>query len=272
MRKRWDETMQKRSGGFRTHSRFDPLIGVCVGCRDTGARGAFQRCMLRCAMRADATSFLRPTASGKDTSRRLRAPQTPRPRSPFHPARRVRTRPTARHPGRNSLRTTPRCCHCPHRPVMSREHPAARGSTTAADAGVGGQNLFSSQAGSGTRPAGEASSSGTAPQGRSEADIGKDAARRQQKREGGRSSAERMFDVRFERWLRLAFELRGFTRRACSSPRGRDRREAGLRLRSRAEFSSDSEAAGPCELGHGCKPRGVVHACSFPVFAFFGAE
>ena len=85
---------------------------------------------------------------------------------------------------------------------------------SAADAGVGGQNLFSSQAGSGTRPAGEASSSGTAPQGRSEADIGKDAARRQQKREGGRSSAERMFDVRFERWLRLAFELRGFTRRA----------------------------------------------------------
>ena len=73
-----------------------------------------------------------------------------------------------------------------------REHLAARGSTTAADAGVGGQNLFSSQAGSGTRPAGEASSSGTAPQGRSEADIGKDAARRQQKREGGRSSAERM--------------------------------------------------------------------------------
>ena len=153
-----------------------------------------------------------------------------------------------------------------------REHLAARGSTTAADAGVGGQNLFSSQAGSGTRPAGEASSSGTAPQGRSEADIGKDAARRQQKREGGRSSAERMIDVRFERWLRLAFELRGFTRRACSSPRGGDHREAGLRLRSRAEFSSDSEAAGPCELGHGCKPRGAVHACSFPVFAFFGAE
>ena len=222
-------------------------------------------------MRADAGSFLRPTASGKDTSRRLRAPQTPRPRSPFHPARRVRTRPTARHPGRNSLRTTPRCCHCPYRPVMSREHPAARGSTTAADAGVGGQNLFSSQAGSGTRPAGEASSSGTAPQGRSEADIGKDAARRQQKREGGRSSAERMM-----------FASRGGCGSPsncgashggrCSSPRGRDRREAGLRLRSRAEFSSDSEAAGPCELGHGCKPRGVVHACSFPVFAFFGAE
>ena len=183
--------MQKRSGGFRTHSRFDPLIGVCVGCRDTGARGAFQRCMLRCAMRADAGSFLRPTASGKDTSRRLRAPQTPRPRSPFHPARGVRTRPTARHPGRNSLRTTPRCCPW-LRGGARREHLAARGSTTAADAGVGGQNLFSSQAGSGTRPAGEASSSGTAPQGRSEADIGKDAARRQQKREGGRSSAERM--------------------------------------------------------------------------------
>ena len=61
-----------------------------------------------------------------------------------------------------------------------------------ADAGVGGQNLFSSQAGSGTRPAGETLSSCTALQGRSEADIGKDAARRQQKREGGRSSAERM--------------------------------------------------------------------------------
>ena len=128
LRKRWDETMQKRSGGFRTHSRFDPLIGVCVGCRDAGVRRTFQRCMLRCAIRADAGSFLRPTARGKGTSRRLRAPQTPRPRSPCHPARCVRTRPTARHPGRNSLRTTPRCCHCPYRPVMSREHPAARGS------------------------------------------------------------------------------------------------------------------------------------------------
>ena len=88
----------------------------------------------------------------------------------------------------------------------------------------------------------------------------------------GRAKLGGKDDVRFERWLRLAFELRGFTRRACSSPRGGDRREAGLRLRSRAESSSDSEAAGPCELGHGCKPRGVVHACSFPVFAFFGAE
>ena len=69
-----------------------------------------------------------------------------------------------------------------------REHAAARGSTAQQRTQ---QNLFSSQAGSGTRPAGEASSSGTAPQGRSEADIGKDAARRQ-KREGGRRSAERM--------------------------------------------------------------------------------
>ena len=142
---------------------------------------------------------------------------------------------------------------------------------SAADAGVGGQNLFSSQAGSGTRPAGEASSSGTAPQGRSEADIGKDAARRQQKREGGRSSAERMM-----------FASRG----GCGSPSNCGASHGGRAAHlveetaerldygcvSRAEFSSDSEAAGPCELGHGCKPRGVVHACSFPVFAFFGAE
>ena len=221
-------------------------------------------------MRADAGSFLRPTARGKGTSRRLRAPQTPRPRSPFHPARGVRTRRTARHPGRNSLRTTPRCClGCEG--GARREHLAARGSTTAADAGVGWQNLFSSQTGSGTRPAGEASSSGTATQGRSEADIGKDAARRQQKREGGRSSAERMM-----------FASRG----GCGSPSncgashgGRAAHlveETAERLEygcvSRAEFSSDSEAAGPCELGHGCKPRGAVHACSFPVFAFFGAE
>ena len=186
-------------------------------------------------MRADATSFLRLTASARDTSRRLRAPQTPRPRSPFHPARRVRTRPTARHPGRNSLRTTPRCCpwlrggRPPRAPRSAGQHHSSRRRRRRAEP----LQLPGWQR---DAPAGEASSSGTAPQGRSEADIGKDAARRQQKREGGRSSAERMFDVRFERWLRLAFELRGFTRRACSSPRGRDRREAGLRLRSRAEF------------------------------------
>ena len=219
-------------------------------------------------MRADAGSFLRPTASGKDTSRRLRAPQTPRPRSPFHPARGVRTRPTARHPGRNSLRTTPRCCPWLRggRPPRA---PRSAGQHLAADAGVGGQNLFSSQAGSGTRPAGEASSSGTAPHGRSEADIGKDAARRQQKREGGRSSAERMM-----------FASRG----GCGSPSNCGASHGGraahlveetaerLDYGCVREQSSDSEAAGPCELGHGCKPRGVVHACSFPVFAFFGAE
>ena len=66
-----------------------------------------------------------------------------------------------------------------------REHAAARGSTAQQRAQ---QNLFSSQAGSGPRPAGTSSSSVAAPQGR-EADISADAAR-QRKREGGRSSAE----------------------------------------------------------------------------------
>ena len=119
---------------------------------------------------------------------------------------------------------------------------------TAADAGVGGQNLFSSQAGSGTRPAGEASSSGTAPQGRSEADIGKDAARRQQKSEGGRSSAERMM-----------FASRG----GCGSPSNCGASHGGRAAHlveetaERMDYGcvreqrSDSEAAGPCELGQG---------------------
>ena len=191
MRKRWNETMQKRSGGFRTHSRFDPLIGVCVGCRDTGARGAFQRCMLRCAIRADAGSFLRPTASGKDTSRRLRAPQTPRPRSPCHPARRVRRCAHTSHgaaPGPQQPANNPTLLPLPVSPGHVARTPRSAGQQpSAADAGVGGQNLFSSQAGRGTRPAGEASSSGTALQGRSEADIGTDVARqRGQAKLGGK--------------------------------------------------------------------------------------
>ena len=39
--------------------------------------------------------------------------------------------------------------------------------------------------------------------------------------ENARAGEARRKDVGFERWLRLSFELRGFTRRACSSPRGR---------------------------------------------------
>ena len=186
--------MQKRSRGFRTRARSNPLIPLC----GEWARG---RSTARNAMHGGRTVGHQPSASAKNASRRLRAPQMTRARacSPVHPARRVRrTRHTALHPGRSETpRTIRPCLRCPQRPWLRGGRPpraprSAGQHRTAADAGVGGQNLFSSQAGSGTRPAGEASSSGTAPQGRSEADIGKDAARRQQKREGGRSSAERM--------------------------------------------------------------------------------
>ena len=247
--------MQKRSGGFRTHSRFDPLIGVCVGCRDAGARGAFQRCMLRCAMRADAGSFLRPTARGKGTSRRLRAPQTPgeRPRSPFHPARRARCAHTSHGaapgpqqpannptllplpvspghvartprsagqqpsaadadastggqnlagaaPGLQQPPNNPTLLPLPVTPVAARTGPVSCGARApcrgaqqprAAGEGFSGQNLFSSQAASGTPAAGAAASSARAPHGRLEADIGGDATR-QRKRE----AAERLLASR----------------------------------------------------------------------------
>jgi len=74
-------------------------------------------------------------------------------------------------------------------PRSAGHHPSA------AAAGLSGSRLLSSQAGSGTCPAGAASSSGDAAQGRPKAEIGADAARERRKQAGkdirkGRSLAE----------------------------------------------------------------------------------
>ena len=87
---------------------------------------------------------------------------------------------------------------------------------SAAAAGLSGSRLFSSQAGSGTCPAGAAASSGAAPQGRHEAEIGAGAACERRKQAGkdvrkGRSLAE-VGAAFFE--LRRAW---GCRQRVCSS-------------------------------------------------------
>jgi hypothetical protein len=91
---------------------------------------------------------------------------------------------------------------------------------SAAAAGLSGSRLFSSQAGSGTCPAGAAASSGAAPQGRHEAEIGAGAACERRKQAGkevrkGPSLAE-VGEAFFE--LRCAW---GCSRRVCSSRRGK---------------------------------------------------
>ena len=186
------------------------------------------RASLRCAMRAGAGSARRPSASARETSRRRRrAPQTGSATQPVppgavcaHGARRAR-------PGSSSLRTNPVLL-----PLsvalgglsgpsgVAREPRSAVHPPSAAAADLSGSRLFSSQAGSGTCPEGAAASSGAAPQGRPEADIGADAARERRKQAGkdvrkGRSLAE-VGAAFFE--LRRAW---GCRQRVCSSRCGK---------------------------------------------------
>ena len=215
--------MQKRSRSLGSFRARIPLIGLCgVGCRDTDARAS-----LRCAMRAGAGSARRPSSARGASRRRRRTPQTGSATQPVppgavcaHGARRAR-------PGSSSLRTNPVLLPLSvalgglsgpsgvARAPRSAVHPPS-----AAAAGLSGSRLFSSQAGSGTCPAGAAASSGAAPQGRPEAEIGAGAARERRKQAGkdvrkGRSLAE-VGAAFFE--LRRAW---GCSRRVCSSRRGK---------------------------------------------------
>ena len=216
--------MQKRSRSLGSFRARIPLIGLCgVGCRDTDARAS-----LRCAMRAGAGSARRPSTSARGTSRRRRrAPQTGSATQPVppgavcaHGARRAR-------PGSSSLRTNPVLLPLSvalgglsgpsgggRAPRSAGHHPSA------AAAGLSGSRLFSSQAGSGTCPEGAAASSGAAPQGRPEAEIGAGAACERRKQAGkdvrkGRSLAE-VGAAFFE--LRRAW---GCRQRVCSSRCGK---------------------------------------------------
>ena len=221
-------------------------------------------------------------ASARDTSRRLQALQTPRPRRPVHPARRVRrTRHTARHPG-CSMSMPPRtirpCRRCPQRPWLRGGRPpraprSAGQHRTAADAGVGGQNLFSSQAGSGTRP----------DHVQREKHLVRHLHRRVVQRPTSVQTQRASENARAGEARRKGCSMFA-SRGGCGSPSNCGASHGGraahlveetaerLDYGCVREQSSDSEAAGPCELGQGCKPRGAVYACSFPVFAFFGAE
>ena len=141
--------------------------------------------------------------------------------------RRVRTRRTARAPGQQQPANNPLLLPLSvglgglsgpsgvARAPRSAVHPPS-----AAAAGLSGSRLFSSQAGSGTCPAGAAASSGAAPQGRPEAEIGAGAACERRKQAGkdvrkGRSLAE-VGAAFFE--LRRAW---GCRQRVCSSRRGK---------------------------------------------------
>ena len=214
MRKRCDEAMQKRGSGLSSDFRL-----ACVGW-DAGRTRIAAVCRRR--------NFWRPSARARVTSRRRRrAPQTGSATQPVppgavcaHGARRAR-------PGSSSLRTNPVLLPLSaalgglsgpsgggRAPRSAGHHPSA------AAAGLSGSRLFSSQAGSGTCPAGAAASSGAAPQGRPEAEIGAGAARERRKQAGkdvrkGRSLAE-VGAAFFE--LRRAW---GCSRRVCSSRRGK---------------------------------------------------
>ena len=149
-----------------------------------------------------------------------------RPRSPFHPAPCAHTAhgaaPGQQQPANNPV-LLPLSAELGGLSVPSGVARASRSAVhppSAAAAGLSGSRLFSSQAGSGTCPAEAAASSGAAPQGRPEAEIGAGAARERRKQAGkdvrkGRSLAE-VGAAFFE--LRSAW---GCRRRVCSSRRGK---------------------------------------------------
>ena len=193
---------------------------------DAATRTPAHRCGVRCVPAPEALGGLL-RAQGEPRGGGGGRPQTGSATQPVppgavcaHGARRAR-------PGSSSLRTNPVLLPLSvalgglsgpsgvARAPRSAVHPPS-----AAAAGLSGSRLFSSQAGSGTCPAGAAASSGAAPQGRHEAEIGAGAACERRKQAGkevrkGPSLAE-VGEAFFE--LRCAW---GCSRRVCSSRRGK---------------------------------------------------
>jgi len=220
LRKRCDEAMQKRSRSLGSFRARIPLIGLCgVGCRDTDARAS-----LRCAMRAGAGSARRPSSARGASRRRRRTPQTGSATQPVPPGAPCAhgAAPGQQQPANNPvlLPLSVALGGLSGPSGVARAPRSAVHPPSAAAAGLSGSRLFSSQAGSGTCPAGAAASSGAAPQGRHEAEIGAGAACERRKQAGkevrkGPSLAE-VGEAFFE--LRCAW---GCSRRVCSSRRGK---------------------------------------------------
>ena len=220
MRKRCDEAMQKRSRSLGSFRARIPLIGlcgvrhgrpriaaVCDACRRRKRSAAFERKGRLAAAAADAADGIGHAAR---STRRRGAPCA-------HGAAPGQQQP-ANNPVLLPLSAALGGLSVPSgvaRAPRSAVHPPS-----AAAAGLSGSRLFSSQAGSGTCPAGAAASSGAAPQGRPEAEIGAGAARERRKQAGkdvrkGRSLAE-VGAAFFE--LRRAW---GCRQRVCSSRCGK---------------------------------------------------
>ena len=157
------------------------------------------RASLRCAMRAGAGSARRPSSARGASRRRRRTPQTGSATQPVPPGAPCAhgAAPGQQQPANNPvlLPLSVALGGLSGPSGVARAPRSAVHPPSAAAAGLSGSRLFSSQAGSGTCPAGAAASSGAAPQGRHEAEIGAGAARERRKQAGkdvrkGRSLAE----------------------------------------------------------------------------------
>jgi hypothetical protein len=157
-------------GGMPRHGR-PRIAAVCDACRRRKRSAAFERKGRLAAAAADAADGIGHAAR---STRRRGAPcahgAAPGQQQPANnPVLLPLSAALGGLSGPSSVARAPR----------SAVHPPS-----AAAAGLSGSRLFSSQAGSGTCPAGAAASSGAAPQGRHEAEIGAGAARERRKQAG----------------------------------------------------------------------------------------
>ena len=241
------KSKQKRRGGFK-HIR--ARSSDCAG-RVGQARNAMPGRTIGQQM----------PASARDTSRWLQALQTPQPRRPVHPARRVwHTRHTAPGPQHeHAAPDNPALPPLPAAPVAARGAPAESTSQRGAAPHSSRRRRRRAEplqlpgwqraASSGNSIVVRRCTAGTL-RGRQRCRRSAPAKTRGRAKLGGK-------DVRFERWLRLSFELRA-SHEGLAAHLVEETAER-LDYGCVREQSSDSEAAGPCVLGQGCQPRGAVH-------------